>query len=225
MTPMILDRVRDGHHRLLDLLSELETDEFRQASRLPGWSRAHVVAHLAHNARMLTRVTRHAVQGELVEPYPDDDRDSAIERDSALGATALVELLISAQAELEITWDSLAEQDWQRPVRFRNGTVHDLLLCRWRENEIHTVDLALGVTEESWSPEFCEHAIDFLSPRLEGSDVLLAPGDLSRIWTFGDGSGGTVRGPSHTIACWMSGRAPQRRPTCDGPLPDLGPWP
>ncbi|WP_114452463.1 maleylpyruvate isomerase family mycothiol-dependent enzyme [Halopolyspora algeriensis] len=225
MAPTILDRVRGGHHHLLDQVGELETAELRQSSRLPGWSRAHVVAHLAHNARMLTRVTRHALRGELVEPYPDGDRDSAIERDSALDATALVELLTSAQSELEITWDSLAERDWQRSVRFRNGTVHDLLLCRWRENEIHTVDLALGRTEEFWSPEFCEHALDFLAPRLEGSDVLLVPGDLSRTWTFGDGSTGTVRGPVHTIACWMAGRTPQEKPACDGTFPDLGPWP
>ncbi len=224
MDTTLIDRVRDGHHRLLDLVSELETDDFREPSRLPGWTRGHVIAHLAHNAQALGRMSSAAARGELVDAYPDDDRDEAIEKDAQDDAIGLVQLMATAQAGLEIAWDSLGDDDWSKPVRFRNGSVEELVLCRWRENEIHTVDLALSYTERDWTPEFCEHAIDFLSPRLTGASVVVAPDDLERTWNFGDPAT-TVRGSCRSIARWMAGRDPVEWPTGDGPLPDLGSWP
>ncbi|WP_019855079.1 maleylpyruvate isomerase family mycothiol-dependent enzyme [Actinopolyspora mortivallis] len=225
MNDTVLDRVRDGHHTLLDLVSELEPAEFRADSRLPGWSRAHVVAHLANNAIALANMTSAAGRGELVDPYPAGDRDEAIERDAAQESIALVQQLATSQAQLEIVWDSVAERDWQRPVRFRDGTVADLVLCRWRELEIHTVDLDLDHTEQHWTPEFCEHAIDFLLPRLEGAGVVLAPEELDRTWQLGDSPTRRITGSCREIACWMAGRTPRRLPDGDGPLPELGPWP
>ncbi|SFD68785.1 maleylpyruvate isomerase [Actinopolyspora alba] len=220
-----LDPVREGHHRLLDLVSELETSDLREPSGLPGWSRAHVVAHLAHNAIALANMTSAAGRGELVDPYPDGDRDEAIERDAAQDAIGLVQQTATAHAQLEIVWDSVAEQDWQRPVRLRDGTVAGLVSCRWRELEIHTVDLDLGHTELEWSPEFCEHTIDFLLPRLEGTGVVLAPSDLERTWEIGDSPTRKIEGSCASLACWLAGRTPQRLPSGDGPLPELGPWP
>lgn len=224
MDTTLIDRVRDGHHRLLDLVSELETTDFREPSRLPGWTRGHVIAHLAHNAQELGRVSSAGARGELVDLYPDGDRDEAIERDAQQDAIGLVQLMATAQAGLEIAWDSLADDDWAKPVRFRDGTITDLVLCRWRENEIHTVDLALSYTEQDWTPELCTHAIDFLLPRLDAASVVVAPDDLDRSWKVGS-SATTIGGSCRSIACWLAGREPARAPTCDGPLPALGPWP
>lgn len=224
MTPTVLEQVRRGHRNLFDLVIGLHAGTLRQPTLLPGWTRGHVLAHLAHNARALTRVTVHASRGELVENYPDGDRDEAIERDARREAGELVRMLTAHQEELEAVWEGLSGEDWDRPVKFRDGTVGDLLLCRWRENEIHAVDLLLGRTEEDWSPEFSEHAIDFLSPRLEGSDVTVAPDDLDRAWSFGTGRA-RLNGSCRTLACWMAGRPPQQLPASEGPLPDLGPWP
>lgn len=224
MNSTVTDRVRAGHRDLFDLVGALDTDTLRQPSRLPDWSRAHVLAHLAHNARALTRVTTHALRGELVDTYPDDDRDEAVDRDSSREAPELVQMLSASQEQLEAAWEDLSEDDWSRPVKHRDGTVHELLLCRWRENEVHALDLDLGRTEESWSPEFCEHAIDFLTPRLEGSDVTLAPDDIGRTWTFGTGES-HLNGSCRTLACWMTGRTPRELPTSEAPLPELAPWP
>lgn len=224
MNEAVLDRVREGHHELLDLVSELEPEDFHAGSRLPGWSRAHVVAHLANNAISLANMTSAAGRGELVDPYPDGDRDEAIERDARQDAIGLVQQLATSHAQLEIVWDSVAEQDWQRPVRFRDGTVADLVLCRWRELEIHLLDLDLDRTEQSWSFEFCAHAIDFLLPRLEGSEVVLAPRELDRTWEVGSSPTHKIEGSCHSIACWLAGRTPQQEPS-GGPLPELGPWP
>lgn len=224
METTLIDQVRDGHHRLLDLVSELETDDFRELTQLPGWTRGHVIAHLAHNAQALGRVSSAAARGELVDLYPDDDRDAAIERDAQQDAIGLVQLMATAHAGLEIAWDSLADDDWDKPVRFRDGTITDLVLCRWREIEIHTVDLGVEYTEQDWTPQFCEHAIDFLAPRLSGASVAVDPDDLDRSWSFGDAAT-TVRGSCRSIACWMAGREPSRPPTVAGSLPELGPWP
>lgn len=225
MEEPLLDRVRDGHHRLMDLVSELETAELNEPSRLPGWTRAHVVAHLTNNAHALANMTSAAGRGELIDPYPNGDRDEAIERGAQQNAINLVAELATAHAQLEIVWDSVAEQDWGRPVKFRDGTVGDLVYVRWRELEIHTIDLNLDYTEQDWSTEFAAHAIDFLLPRLDGAEVELAPDDLDRGWAVGEAPRDKVTGPGSSVACWLAGRTPNQWPNSNGSLPELGPWP
>ncbi|WP_432705145.1 maleylpyruvate isomerase N-terminal domain-containing protein [Actinoplanes regularis] len=63
------DAVASAHRRLYTLLAELGDERLRGPSLLPGWTRAHVLAHLADNARAFERQTQAALRGDLVEMH------------------------------------------------------------------------------------------------------------------------------------------------------------
>jgi len=58
---------REGTARLLAVVDELGDEDLRGPSTLPGWSRAHVIGHLARNAEALVRLATWA-QGILSSP-------------------------------------------------------------------------------------------------------------------------------------------------------------
>ncbi|GAA4613892.1 maleylpyruvate isomerase family mycothiol-dependent enzyme [Saccharopolyspora hordei] len=216
-----LQAVVDGHHRLRDAVSTLTDDQVAAPSLLPGWTRGHVLAHLADNARAFARVSALALRGELVDAHEggQEERDAIIEGLAGDSAEQHRARLARHSAALEAVWSQATDADWDRPVRFRNGDLAGVVRMRWREVWIHLVDLDVGVGPEHWSPEFSAHAIDFLLPRLpDGFALRQTDGD--RTWAGGPVE---IRGRAHDLAAWLAGRPPQRTP--EGPLPELGPWP
>src|SRR3954453_5651089 len=73
--------------RYLAALTELTDEDVRQPSVLPGWTRAHVITHIARNADALTNVLHGAQAGELRSQYPSTDERNA---DIEAGATRSV---------------------------------------------------------------------------------------------------------------------------------------
>ena len=61
------ERAGDLAARTID---ELTDEQARGASRLPGWTRGHVVTHLARNADALRDLVEGAIVGEEREQYP-----------------------------------------------------------------------------------------------------------------------------------------------------------
>src|SRR5437867_2834331 len=51
-----LASVRDASERLLTAIAKLDNAAVTESSRLPGWTRGHVLAHLARNADALVNV-------------------------------------------------------------------------------------------------------------------------------------------------------------------------
>lgn len=199
------------------------------ASALPGWTRGHVVRHLADNARAFERQARYALSGRLVAVYDGgpQGRDRSIEQGAGRPPAQLRADLESAQHDLERVWSGLTAEDWHRPVRFRDAAVYDTALARWREAEIHAVDLAAGYRPGDWPLQFALHALDFLSARTpEGTRLTLRATDTGMCRRTGAGAPVEVAGTVRDLAAWMAGRAP------DGPLattaarlPELAPWP
>lgn len=215
-----------GARRLVTALTRLDRDGARAPSHLPGWSRGHVVAHLAHNAEAFDAVTATALRGGAREVYPGgaQERDAAIERDATHPPQELRERLAVAQRTLHQRWRDLEPRGWDAPVPFRGGTVAHLLASRWREVEIHHADLDLGYTPEEWSDTFAEHAIRFLLPRLSDQATLTLDG--SARWTVHPGGGeAPIEGPPYALAAWLAGRSAGRQLRCRGELPELGSWP
>ncbi|MFD0168863.1 maleylpyruvate isomerase family mycothiol-dependent enzyme [Streptomyces decoyicus] len=221
--------VSGAHVHVGELLSGLGDEQMVRDSALPGWSRGHVVQHLTDNARAFERQARFALHGQLVDMYDDGQRgrDLSIGRGSARPAAHLREELRLAQQALEETWNRLAPEDWGRPVRFRNATVLDTALARWREAEIHAVDLAVGYRPRDWSLPFAWHALDFLAARAPaGVQLTLTATDHAFTQSLGTGSPVEVRGAVRDLAAWMAGRSVDGPlHTSAGALPELGPWP
>ncbi|TJZ54215.1 maleylpyruvate isomerase family mycothiol-dependent enzyme [Streptomyces piniterrae] len=224
-------RVSQAHTRVLELVDRLDDRQKEAASALPGWSRGHVIKHLADNARAFERQALAALRGEIIDMYDggQGERDQSIDRGAARPLAGLREELKLAQRSLEDAWSGLTATDWSRAVRFRHATVLDTALARWREAEIHAVDLAVGYHPRDWSLDFALHALDFLSDRAPvGTRLVLQATDHDFARTLGTGTGTTVEvsGAVRDLAAWMAGRS------ADGPLsttglhlPELGPWP
>lgn len=225
-----ISRVTDAHERVMTALATVDDRDAAQPSRLPGWNRAHVVAHLADNAAVFTRLTEAALRGELVDMYPGGqaERDARIEELAQLRWTQLRDHLREQTHGLEHAWSRCDTADWATPVRFRNGTLADTVFCRWREVWIHLVDCGLDVTPGDWPTPLAEHVVTFLRSRVPPSWALESD-DTGSTWPEQENPrAGTVRGQLRPLAAWIAGRpAPHETlPSSDaGRLPELGPWP
>ncbi|MFD8544777.1 maleylpyruvate isomerase family mycothiol-dependent enzyme [Streptomyces sp. NPDC059649] len=227
--------IEAGQERLRALLPGLSDAAVRAPSALPGWSRAHVLAHIEGIAGATARQARYALRGELVELYDGGrpERAAGIEAGAVRDAAALREAVRAALDESSAAWAAVGPADWSRPVRYRNGELRTVLWAWWRELEIHTADALLGQGPQDWPHGLCHHLLSHLAPR--------APKDLHLVLEATDeafrreyGAAGapevTVRGPLTDLAAWLAGRAPHRpldcrRPGGTAPLPELLDWP
>ncbi|WP_318207190.1 MULTISPECIES: maleylpyruvate isomerase family mycothiol-dependent enzyme [unclassified Streptomyces] len=217
-----LAHVRAATERLLTAAASLDNAAAAEPSRLPGWTRGHVLAHIARNADALVNV----LQG--LPMYPDAaTRDADIERDS--GRPLDVQL-----ADLRETADRFqavgAEPaDWSRTVELRNGVLDSasrIPFRRWVEVDLHHVDLGIGYELEDLPEEFTHREIDFLADRFAGLETVPTTAlwtDDGRVWQTGGTAGGVVvTGSPVEILGWLAGRRDgSALKTKGGPLPKL----
>lgn len=179
-----------------------------EPSRLPGWSRGHVLAHLSRNADALANV----LQGRPM--YANSEtRDADIERDAPRPLAAqLADLRTSGAAFLAAAGTTV---DWSRTVTMRNGVTDSasrVPFRRWIEVELHHVDLGVGYELEDLPDEFVTRENDFLADRFAGHPAVALTTAVAadgRRWTTGGGADGapvTVRGTAAGILGWLCGR-------------------
>lgn len=190
--------------RLTRLVRDLTDDDVRAPSALPGWTRGHVLAHIAGITDAMARQAENAIAGTLTEVYDGGRpaRDAAIEAQAGRDADEHRAAITAAVARVAAAWAST--EDWTRPTTYRSSDVTATVYCLWREIEIHTADLALAAPD--WPAEFNAHTQEFLRVRVPEDVVLL--------------------GDPTDVTAWLAGRAYAGQVTAKiGDLPELGPWP
>jgi maleylpyruvate isomerase len=219
-----LNEVRAIADRLLAMTADLDEAAARGDSVLPGWSRGHVITHIANFSEAMTRQVEEALQGRLVDVYDGGRpaRDAAIEAGADRPAAELKAQLGTAVNALLASWDKVGPTDWPLPIRHRDSNLSAGLQATWRELTIHTADLDLGFTPADWSDDFCLHLLDFLRPRTP-DDTHLILKSPTITWDNGTGHDVTLEGPLSSLTAWYAGR-PTPTPI-NGPLPELLPWP
>lgn len=203
----LLDEVVASQRALESTLETLTDQQAREPSRLAGWSRGHVVTHLARNADALNRFAVGVITGEPApEMYPGGPaaRAAAIEE----GAGRPVELLAAdfrfagrrvIDSLREITADRYETPvNWRKPV-----TAWDVPVLRWRELEIHHVDLGLDHAVGDWPEAFVDNTLATELPELKALHPDVTIPEL----------------PRHELLAWLIGR-----PTRTG-LPSVPAWP
>ncbi|GAA1128750.1 hypothetical protein GCM10009630_28230 [Kribbella jejuensis] len=221
---MALNDVRAIADQLLALTAGLDEDTARGDSVLPGWTRGHVITHLANFSEAMTRQVEEALQGRLIEVYDGGRpaRDAAIESGAHRPAADLKTHLTQAVTTLMTSWEKVGPTDWPLPILHRNSNLAAGLQATWRELTIHTSDLNLGINPATWSEDFCLHLLDFLRPRTPDNIHLILQSPTTT-WENGTGEEVELAGALTDLTAWYAGR-PAPGPIT-GSTPELLPWP
>jgi maleylpyruvate isomerase len=144
-----LAAVDEAFALVLPALETLDDDQARGLSRLPGWSRGHLLTHLARASDGDRRCVEGAARDEVVVKYPDGAAGRArdIEAGADRSAVALAGDVVSAQRALMDAWRSLPDDAWERRAETMVGslTMIELAKARRRELLVHLVDLDVGI--------------------------------------------------------------------------------
>lgn len=230
----LMERLTAAAGNVSAKLGALTATDVLVPSDLPGWTRGHVLAHIAHVSNAVARQVEYALKGELIEFYDGGQggRTQAIEMNAGHTAAEHREYISTAFTRALGVLGGLSEDQWSLSVSYRNGDVRGVALAYWRELVIHFADLQLGRGPETWSKEFCLYLIEFLTARVpEDLQLKLLPLGLEPM-TIGAGENTvSVQGMITDIAAWLSGRTPsmgslRAEAAADSvQLPALLPWP
>ena len=225
-----LDRLAAATARLQATVASWEAADLAAPSILPGWSRAHVLTHLARNADGMRNLLLAARTGAPIAMYPSQELREA---DIAAGATRPAPLVLqdaaAAAERFAVDAAHLDEQAWARPVTVGPsiGPASGLILHRLREVEAHHVDLGAAYTFDESPRDALLAFFEVLPARLSGTSldpVVLVATDLDREWRLGEG-GDRISGRAAQLLSWLTGRSgPDGVTSARGVLPPAPGW-
>lgn len=159
-----IDGCRAAHEQLRPVVSRLGDGEVGRPSELPGWTVGHVLTLFARNAEAMCRHIEGAMRSDVVEQYAGgpSGRLAEIEKGAARTAVEIREDVVDWSIALDGLFASIADDVWGRAVRTVAGSEHPVALLpfrRWREVEVHLVDLGLGASAADWSDGLVERAL------------------------------------------------------------------
>jgi maleylpyruvate isomerase len=210
--------IQDATGRLLATVAGLTDAPMREPSLLPGWSRGHVLTHIARNADGLANLLRWARTGTEVPMYASSRaRSSDIEAGAGRAAAELAADLRESAARFAAQAASLPDDAWTVQVKALNGPAfpaHEVLQRRWSEVEIHHVDLTAGYRPGDWPEDFVADAL----PRVTDSFAGRHDAPACLVWADGAPSAARigpdrpdrpqlfVHGPPAELLAWLLGR-------------------
>ncbi len=177
----LYDLIDDATQRLLGTARVIAEPDLRQPSLLPGWTRAHVLAHLARNADAMRTLLIGARSGQDRPAYASSEaRDADIERGAAQEAKDLASDVADSAMALRTMARQLPDQAWAYPVRILDSApfpAAQLLTRRLVEVELHHCDLAAGYGPADWPDTFA--SLELAEPmRTQRQDRLSRPQEL-----------------------------------------------
>lgn len=217
-------------------LAEADLDEaaLGAPSALPGWTRRHLLAHVAANAGALGNLVHWAATGEPTPMYSSPDaRAAGIEGGALLPADELGAWLRRSAQTLDDAMTALSDEQWQAPVLTAQGRTVPATEVPWlraREVYVHGVDLATGLSFAELPAGFCAALCDDVIAKRRSAPgpalVLEAAGPGGRWELPGQREGDTVTlaGPLAEITAYLTGRAHKLTTAGGEPAPVLGPW-
>ncbi len=155
-----------AHQRLLATADAMTEVEARADSLLPGWTRGHVLTHLARNADSHIGLFAAAARGEVGDQYPGGlaQRRDDIDVGAGRPIDELVDDLRRTIWRLDQAWAGANAATWDG--RARSPMAGDMLIAdlpfrRWRETEVHHADLGMpAFTIDDWSTGYVRRELD-----------------------------------------------------------------
>jgi maleylpyruvate isomerase len=192
-----------------------------------GWTRGHVLTHLARNAEAIGRLADWATTGNPEEMYPGGAarRDAEIEAGAGRGLADLRDDLAGTAQALRPRLAALHGDLGASEVEMRGGLrISPLRLpfMRLREVVYHHVDLDAGFTfadvADPLLVRFIDDAVERLRMGHHPPDVELRS-DEGRVWQVG-APAASVSGSDAALLLWLARRIPTGIRS-DGPVPTL----
>ncbi len=216
-------RLAEATGRLLATAAGIDDGQARQPSLLPGWSRGHVLTHLARNADGLRNLLVWARTGVVTPQYPSQQaRDDAIEAGAGRAAAELVADLAETAAAFRAEAAAMPAGAWQVSVHGVRGRGHPAwytLSRRLSEVEIHHVDLAAGYRAPDWPDWFVAERLGSVAAEFAGRADLpaarLIVGGTGQEYRIGPGQP-ACRTPACRTPARQALARPGRRPGSPG---------
>ncbi|WP_447034687.1 maleylpyruvate isomerase family mycothiol-dependent enzyme [Streptomyces sp. DSM 118878] len=230
----LLSLLRTCVDRLLATVAALSDQDVRAPSLLPGWTRGHVLTHLARSADSRTRLLTSARTGSDLPQYADDNqREREIEEGAGRPADALLDDMDTALRRFLSAAEDHPRNAWDVPVRWLGGglrPVRGAVSSMLREVEVHHTDLDTGHRPVHWPASFTARELETTTAKLRTQPTappmtLCADEDqVPRV--IGNSPGPRVSGPAAELLGWLTGRTDGHTLTVEprGPLPALPPW-
>lgn len=219
---------------LISSVAAMTVGDLAEPSRCPGWTRAHVLAHVARNADGMVNLVAWATTGVETPQYPSAaERNAQIERDAARSLQDLREDLAASAERCRDAFNRLNGELTAPRVRRLAGdeiSARDLPQHRINELVIHHFDLRTKWTLDDAAPRSLLGALETSVRRLTAH-----PDTPSLILRLDDGveyavgpepgeAGPTiVRGSRAALVAWLT-RGVTTNVRAEAQLPELPSW-
>jgi maleylpyruvate isomerase len=224
----------EGQARVEGTAARLDPAQVAEPSRLPGWSRGHVLSHLARNADALVNLLTWARTGTESRMYASPaDRADGIEAGAYRALPEQLADLAAAGKRFAAAAAAVPADRREFPVLSAQGRqipAREVPWLRVREVWLHLVDMDAGFGIDdipagiAWA--LAADVAGWMSSRTEATAELRADGqqDPIRLGPPGETAGAAViEGSPQRIAGWLTGRL-QDPAGLTGELPDLPRW-
>jgi maleylpyruvate isomerase len=206
------DRLDLATQRLLDTARIITEPDLRAPSLLPGWTRAHVLTHVARNADAMRNLLAGVRTGRDRPGYASAEaREAGIEEGAGRRARELTEDLADSAMALRTVARQLPDEGWRVPVRMLDTAdpypAAELLTRRLVEVELHHCDLGAGYGPADWPAAFA--AMDLGEPMRAWREDRLSQPATARPGTAQPGMGQPATAglsPPRPPAPWRPGR-------------------
>lgn len=190
----------------LDGLARADEVSVTQASLLPDWTVGHVLTHLARNADAMAGMIEGSCLGEERLMYPSPEARNADIADGAPRPIAeQVDDIRRSVWRLEQAWATLDAAGWAGHglAPFGRVPIVQLPARRWREVEVHRLDLGLGYTWEHWPADYVSADLQRRRTQWLADPANALPSDVASAverqqlaWLLGRASGLASAAPS-----------------------------
>jgi len=218
--------------RLVASASEMSDDQMREPSLLPGWSRGHVLTHVARNGDSLVNLLTWAETGIETPQYPSAEaRATGIEAGAGRPAHELTADVASSAKTFFARARALPDEAWPAMVDGMRGAhpAWFVLNRRLFEVEVHHADLGANYGPQDWPDWFVsdelyrvtgDYSQNPASPAAVLNDVNSGRQYFMRA---SDASATAITGAGYALLAWLIGRESDAELHVDpaGPLPDI----
>jgi maleylpyruvate isomerase len=199
----------EGERIVAGLVEGLGHDDLAAPSVLPGWTRAHVVAHLARNADALGNLLTWARTGVETPMYASPEaRDRDIASTAAQPGAELRADYAAACRRFADAIERLPAEAWTATVRTRQGRAIEATEVPWmraKEIWVHGTDLRGGLAFGDIPVDFAAALVDdvlgHFARQGEALEVAVSATDVNRQWGSGHSE---VSGTVTAIAAWLT---------------------